>query len=270
MNSKNGNGNNINNCLDNIYKYLKKYTNVNSGLNDIVLLILDILYKGNQKEAEKEIKNDIYKDKSEAKKIITQGSEISLYYNGVKKKKYLCTKCQTRNYKYKAFNILSIDVDKLYTDNDNSLNDSIFHFDFRNHLIKGTSKIEKISKYACKNCSNKKFIKSTYINRTCPRLLFISFEKQIEFIQHYSFSIDLIIDLDMNRYIENKNPEVDYKYYLNSFIVYDSQKAEYATYLNYKRRIWLKMDKKEMKQIQNLSEEMDKIINPQILLYERY
>ena len=270
MNSKNGNGNNINNCLDNIYKYLKKYTNVNSGLNDIVLLILNILYKGNQKEAEREIKNDIYKDKSEAKKIITQGSEISLYYNGVKKKKYLCTKCQTRNYKYKAFNILSIDVDKLYTDNDNSLNDSIFHFDFRNHLIKGTSKIEKISKYACKNCSNKKFIKSTYINRTCPRLLFISFEKQIEFIQHYSFSIDLIIDLDMNRYIENKNPEVDYKYYLNSFIVYDSQKAEYATYLNYKRRIWLKMDKKEMKQIQNLSEEMDKIINPQILLYERY
>ena len=74
----------------------------------------------------------------------------------------------------------------------------------------------------------------------------------------------------MNRYIENKNPEVDYKYYLNSFIVYDSQQAEYATYLNYKRRIWLKMDKKEMKQIQNLSEEMDKIINPQILLYERY
>ena len=27
MDSKNGNGNNINNCLDNIYKYLKKYKN---------------------------------------------------------------------------------------------------------------------------------------------------------------------------------------------------------------------------------------------------
>jgi hypothetical protein len=49
MNSKNGNGNNINNCLDNIYKYLKKYTNINSVLNDIVLLILNIIYKANQK-----------------------------------------------------------------------------------------------------------------------------------------------------------------------------------------------------------------------------
>ena len=270
MNSKNGNLNNINNCLNNIYKYLKKYTNVSSRLNDVVLLILNILYKGNQKEEESEIKNEIYKDKLEARKNIIQGSEISQYFNGIKKQKYLCTKCQTRNYKYKAFNILSIDVDSLYSDSDNSLNDSIFHFDFRNYLIKGTSKIEKISKYACKNCLNKKFIKSTYINRNCPRLLFISFEKKSEFIQQYSFCIDLFIDLDMNRYIENKNPEIDYKYYLNSFIVYDSSQGEYVTYLNYKRRIWLKMDKKEMKQIQNLSDEMDKIMNPQILLYERY
>ena len=270
MNSKNGNGNNINNCLENIYKYLKKYININSSLNDVIALILNILYKGNKREAEREIKNDIYIDKLEAKKIITQGSEISLYYNGTKKKKYLCTKCQKRNYKYKAFNILSIDVDKLFSDNDNSLNDSIFHFDFRNYLIKGTSKTEKSSKYACKNCSNKKFIKSTYINRTCPNLLFISFEKQQDFIQQYSFSIDLIIDLNMNRYIENKNPEVDYKYYLNSFIIYDSSQADYATYLNYKRRIWLKMNKKGMKQIQNISEEMNKIINPKILVYERY
>jgi hypothetical protein len=236
----------------------------------VVLLILNILYKGNQKEEESEIKNEIYKDKLEARKNIIQGSEISQYFNGIKKQKYLCTKCQTRNYKYKAFNILSIDVDSLYSDSDNSLNDSIFHFDFRNYLIKGTSKIEKISKYACKNCLNKKFIKSTYINRNCPRLLFISFEKKSEFIQQYSFCIDLFIDLDMNRYIENKNPEIDYKYYLNSFIVYDSSQEEYVTYLNYKRRIWLKMDKKEMKQIQNLSDEMDKIMNPQILLYERY
>ena len=270
MNSKNGNGNNINNCLDNIYKYLKIYTKFNSGLNDIVLLILNILYNDNQKEVEKEIKNDIYKDKLEAKKNITQGSEISQYYNGVKKKKYLCTKCQTKNYKYKEFNILSIDVDKLYSDNDNSLNVSTFHFDFRNNLIKGTSKTEKISKYACKNCLNKKFIKSTYINRTCPKLLFIGFEKQQNFIKQYSFSIDLVIDLDMNRYIENKNPESNYKYYLNSFIVYDSSHVEYVTYLNHKGKKWFKMDKKGMKEIQNLSEEMDKIMNPQLLLYEKY
>ena len=270
MDSKNGNGNNINNCLDNIYKYLKIYIKFNSGLNDVVMLILNFLYNGDQKEVEKEIKNDIYKDKFEAQKNITQGSDISQYYNGTKKKKYICTKCQTRHYKYKAFNIISIDVDKLYSDNDNSLNDSLFHFDFRNNLIKGTSKIEKISKYECKNCLNKKFIKSTYINRKCPRLLFISFEKQSNFIKQYSFSIDLVIDLDMNKYIENKNPKSNYKYYLNSFIVYDSSQAEYVTYLNHKGKKWFKMDIKGMKEIQNLSEEMDKIMNPQILLYEQY
>ena len=269
INSKDRKRNNINYCLDNIYKYLKKGTKFNSRLNDVILLILDILYKGNQKEAEREIRDDIYIDRVEAKKNITQGSEISQYYSGVIKKRYLCTKCQARNYKYKAFNILSIDVDKLYSDIYNSINGSIIHFDFRNNLIKGNSKIGKNSKYSCKNCSNKKFIKEAYINKICPKLLFISFEKQQGFIQQYSFSIDLVIDLDMNKYIENKSPKSNYNYYLNSFIVYDSSQAEYITYLNFRRNIWLKMDKKGMKKIKHLSEEMDKIMNPQILLYEK-
>lgn len=259
-------------CLNAICNYLKVYISANSRFKDVVLLILNLLYKGNQEEAEKEIKNDKYKNKSEAYKNsiseITQGTEISKYYIGLQKKTYLCTKCQTKNYKYKIFNILSVDVDKLFSENDNSLlNDSIFHFDFRKYLIKENSNREKNSKYSCQNCSHKKFIKATYI-KNFPELLLISFEKDPEFIQQYSFSIDLITDLIMNKYTENQNPESNYNYYLSSFIVYDSAQKEYITYLNYKRKIWIKMDKKERKKIK--VEEMEKIDNPQILLYERY
>ena len=70
----------------------------------------------------------------------------------------------------------------------------------------------------------------------------------------------------MNIYIENKQPNIDYKYKLNSFITYDFVKQEFVSYLKLDNN-WVIMDKNNSRSVD--IKFLSGINYPKLLFYER-
>jgi hypothetical protein len=274
-------GQNINNYLEKIYQYLQKY-GLDSNPKKIILLILDCLNTDLTGEKEKKIKIDIKKNKSAAFDIFKnkayKTSEISKLHTGIYKKVYLCNNCKNKYYRFRAFRVLSIyvDNDKNDSNNQKSLNDlkmndsnnlnEYFYLNFTNNLIDKAYKKEITSEnYSCEYCKNQRFLTRKNIFNLCPEILIICFDKKEE-RKPKLFYIDLILNLDMNTFIENKQTVIDYKYNLISFIEYDQNLEENISYIKCNNS-WRRMNKKYTKNI-NIND-IKRINNPQILFYER-
>jgi hypothetical protein len=146
----------------------------------------------------------------------------------------------------------------------NWMNEREPYFDFLNNLYDKILKEKKNSKKNKCNCGSTHVFKGKNIYNICPEILFINFD--INFNEKNSFFVDFVLHLDMNNYIENKSPDVDYKYELNSFIEYDFKNEEYVTYFKYNDK-YIKMTKESTNLIDIGT--IDIIKNPLLLFYEK-
>ena len=197
-------------------------------------------------------------------------SEISKYYIGKQKKVYKCSNCDTKYYKFKIFKIINIEINNknLLNVNDSKYSsemDEYYRIKFENY-INNIEKEKEYKNHSCKSCDVNKFVTRKNIYGYCPEVLIICFDKNyIDENNKKYFIIDLI-DLDMNEYIENKSPDINYKYKLNSFIRYDLVQNKYVTFLKIKNT-WTIMDKDISRQCDYNF--INGIYNPKILFYVR-
>ncbi len=133
--------------------------------------------------------------------------------------------------------------------------------------INNNEKEKEYKNHSCKSCEGNRFVTRKNIYEYCPEVLIISFDKNyVDDNNKKSFIIDLVDDLNMNEYIENKSPDINFKYTLNSFMRYDLVQHKYVTFLKIKNT-WTIMDKDN-----SSSYDLDFIIgiyNPKILFYVR-
>ena len=287
-----GNNDDIANYLEKINKHLilKNKSCTLKNLKNVLLLILSNIYKDISGQNGKMLKSKkIFGNKSEAYNYfinkISFNNRFFELFNGIKKIEYICAKCNTKYYRYDLFKIISIDVGEIknsYNKNpqiknsfvgngenenltNNWMNETAPYLDFLNNLYDKILKEQKNPKnYKCENCGNNHFFKGKNIYNICPEILFISFD--INFNEENSFFVDLVLNLNMNYYIENKRSDVDYKYELNSYIEYDLKKEEYITYFKYNNK-FIKMTKENTSLID--INDVAIIKNPIILFYEK-
>jgi hypothetical protein len=281
-----GNNDDIAYYLEKINKFLK--LKEKCTFKNVLLLILDNIYNDLLGQNGKLPKSEkIYKNKSEAYnhfiKKISHNRFFDLFY-GIKKIEYSCAYCYAKYYRCDLFKIISINIDekkKSHNKNpkimnsfvemevnenqtNNWMNEREPYFDFLNNLYDKILKEKKNSKkYKC-NCGSTHVFKGKNIYNICPEILFINFD--INFNEKNSFFVDFVLHLDMNNYIENKSPDVDYKYELNSFIEYDLKQEEYITYFKYNNK-FIKMTKESSDLID--IDSIDIIKNPVLLFYEK-
>ena len=260
-------GKNINIYLEKIGQYLNKYKFDINRPKKIIKLFLTNLHKDSLNENKINMSDKITINELEAFYYFNNNkfktSEISKLYTGIYKKYLSCTNCEKLYYKFNSFNIISIDIDI----GNNSQKGESSYLNFKDKLYNNDFSKEIESKTnICFNCKKNKFYVKKNIYKICPEVLIICFDKKSENIKN-SFYVDLILILDMNKYIENKDSKSDYKYNLNSFIEYDIKKEEYITYMKYNNNTWIIMNKENTNEI-NINN-MKNIINPQILIYEK-
>ena len=260
----NSKGKNINNYLEKIYLFLQKNQFDKNRTKKILLLILNNLEDANIGESQNKINGDINKSKEEAYnllKIDFRKYTISKNFIGIIKKIFFCEICKIKYYKFKEFKVISINV------NDNTYKNDGFYLNFIEKLyVKNYIKKLVSKKYFCKQCKNSIFLLGKNIFKYCPEILIIYFNKK-DLNDKKEFYIDLILDLDLNKLIENKAHEINYKYKLNSFIECDMKREEYISYLKDNPN-WKKMDKKESIEIEDINN-IRKICNPEILIYKK-
>ena len=230
----------------------------------ILVSIMDLLDKELAGQLEKNIKIQINQHKSEAYNFFLKECyhphKISKLYIGILKKKYICSYCQTKHYRFKTFNIFKIEVEK------KKLNkiDNNDYLDFQKYL---SSDSKKITSNWCicqnKDCGNKEFIMTKTIFQASPNVFIIGFDNNLG-NKKLSFNIDFIPNLDITKYIEYKNKNSNFQYQLNSFIEFDQNTNEYISYLKV-NNIWYKYGKEDKTQVISIPS----IQNPQILFYEK-
>ena len=260
--------------IDNIITYIQN-KQINSNPKELLLEILENLHNDAIGIIEEKKKIDISISESEAfdifEKELFKTSEISKYYIGKQKKVYQCSKCNAKHYKFKTFKIINIEVN-----NKNILNvtdskyssemDEYYRFKFEKY-INNNEKEKEYKNHSCKSCEGNKFVTRKNIYEYCPEVLIISFDKNyVDENNKKSFIIDLVDDLNMNEYIENKSPDINFKYTLNSFMRYDLVQHKYVTFLKIKNT-WTIMDK-DISRACDL-DFINGIYNPKILFYVR-